>query len=427
MAAVRGSIASWRVPRDADAEVTQLVTPALVTLGRRRGGGEVLLDVETAGSVALVGNRAGCLGLARSVALELGTYPLGVPMDVCLVGVDVDGVEHCDRAWANTTMTRAVRVARDMLERTTATGEPSLMAARAATDEDQGMLDPQVFIVDQDALSAADAALLDELVELCQPQAGAAVVVIGEPRAAREVIRVDDGGAAQWAGASLDAPVLTREAVAQVAVTFEHAATAAVEPLTPSPVVADLLDGGDSPNPANSSEDGDGGEEPDADERLADADSDDATIPYVAPTPDVLVRLMGEVDVVGRDVTVASDVELLALLVCLRDRSPNIDTITTVLGRDKIKPIQNRVSTLRAKLGVGSDGEELLPLARSGRGAQGRYRVSPLVMTDVELLEHRYQCSLSLPSQDALVVLHDGLALMAGPAFRARKGFDWAT
>ena len=124
--------------------------------------------------------------------------------------------------------------------------------------------------------------------------------------------------------------------------------------------------------------------------------------------------------------TVASDVELLALLVCLRERSPNIDTITTVLGRDKIKPIQNRVSTLRAKLGVGSDGEELLPLARSGRGAQGRYRVSRLVMTDVELLEHRYQCSLSLPSQEALVVLRDGLALMAGPAFRARKGFDWA-
>src|SRR5205823_4465142 len=54
-------------------------------------------------------------------------------------------------------------------------------------------------------------------------------------------VEVDADGSARWSGATLEAPVLSREAVAQVAVTFEHAANAPFEPLSPSPVVADLL------------------------------------------------------------------------------------------------------------------------------------------------------------------------------------------
>ena len=146
------------------------------------------MDIETAGSTSLVGARPACLGMARSIALELATYPLGVPMDVCLIGLDVDGVEHCDRTWTNTTMARAVRVAREMLERTAATGAPSLLAARAATDDDEGLLDPQVFIVDRESLNDTDVALLDELVELCQPQAGAALVVVGGHPSTNETI-----------------------------------------------------------------------------------------------------------------------------------------------------------------------------------------------------------------------------------------------
>ncbi len=55
--------------------VRQLVTPALVTLGRRAGGGEVLLDIETAGSTSLVGARAACLGMARSIDPRTGDLP----------------------------------------------------------------------------------------------------------------------------------------------------------------------------------------------------------------------------------------------------------------------------------------------------------------------------------------------------------------
>ena len=103
---------SW-VHRFGDATaptVQQLVTPALVTLGLRPEGGDLLLDLETAGSLAITGDRTVAQGMARSMALELATCPLGVAMDLCLIGFDVDGVEACDRTWRDTTLPRAVRV-----------------------------------------------------------------------------------------------------------------------------------------------------------------------------------------------------------------------------------------------------------------------------------------------------------------------------
>ena len=98
-----------------------------------------------------------------------------------------------------------------------------------------------MFVVDRDALDDADDASLGELIALCQPQAGAAVVVVGGHRDAREVVELDDTGAASWSGAVLQAPVVSREAVAQLAMSFDHVANAPAEPLTSSPLVADLL------------------------------------------------------------------------------------------------------------------------------------------------------------------------------------------
>jgi hypothetical protein len=411
---------TYRLPDTTpDGPVRQLITPSLITIGHRSDGGEVLLDLETAGSLSLIGDRAACLGVARSIALELSTYPLGVPMDVGLVGLAVDGVEHCDRAWTNTTMTRAVRVAREMLERTADTGDASLVAARARLDDDHGYLDPHVFLVDTNHLDDSDRLLVDTLVELCQPQSGAAVVLIGgDHPSAGEVITVHPDGTATWAGATLTAPVLSREAVAQVAVTFDHAANAPIERLTQSPLIADLLT---HPNDAD-----DDGEGEDQTGELIDDDLVDERSGYRAPQPDVVVRVMGEVTVTGTGHLTADQTELLALLVCLRDERPNVDTVATWLDGTR-KSIQNRISALRAKLGVGSDGAELLPVASVGRGSDGRYRLSPQIMTDVELLEYRYQASLQLSSVDALEVLRDGLDLMGGPAFRAAKGYNWAT
>lgn len=442
---------SW-VHRFADvpeSPVRQLVTPALVTLGLRPGGGEVLLDLETAGSLAIVGDLDVALGMARAITLELATYPLGVAMDVCLIGFDLDGAELCDRTWKDTTLIRAVRVARETLERTTATGAASLIAARAATDDDEGLLDPQIFVVDAAAVEDGDVALLDELIGLCTPQSGAAVVVVGDHPAARERVTVQSADVATWSGATLRPTPLNREAVAQVAVMFDHAANAPAEPLAPSPTVADLLDTNDDGTVAGPNGNGDGPRPTGG--PVVDVD-DDPVAPYRYSPPefDVLIRVLGDVTVEGRPITSGVDVEMLTLLAFKRDQPPNVDTLRFLLEKRRrrndsdnghpilhdaqwdeaatesaVKTLRNRASALRRNLGVGSDGEDLLPPAGKA-GTKGRYRLSPRVLTDIDLIEHRYHTATGLPSGDALPLLRDGLSLFAGPAFRGGgAGYAW--
>ncbi len=417
--------------------VRQLLTPALVTLGRRSGGGEVLLDLETAGSLAITGERDAAVGVARSMVLELATYPLGVPIDVALVGLDVAGAEFCDRVWPSTTLIRAVRVARDTVERTATTGAGSLVAARAATDEDTGELDPQVFVVDLASIADAERSTLDELVDVCRPNSGAAVIIIGDHPQAVETLHMSSAEQATWSGANLVPPVVSSEAAGQAAEMFDHLANAPAEPMSVSPAIADTLDlrydtiVDDIPHdclngaPVGSPEDDD---EPDVVE-----------FAYEPPPFDVLVRCLGEVTVEGRPITQSAEVELLALLTLQRDVRPNIDTIYTLLvddpftsrstrpmPKEPLRPMQQRVSRLRVKLGTDTDGNDLLPAAKPGRGSPSRYAVSERVLTDVELLEHRYHTSLELSSEEAFDLLRDGLATFRGPMLRAKKGYSWA-
>jgi hypothetical protein len=377
------------------------------------------------------------------MALELATYPLGVAMDVCLIGFDVDGTELCDRTWKGTTMTRAVRVARDVLDRTAAAGATSLVAARAATDDDEGLLYPQVFIVDAEALDDADRLLLDELVALCTPQSGAAVVIIGDHDTARERVDVVSADEARWVHSVLRPTVLDREAVAQVAVMFDHAANAVAAPLAPSTMVADLLEpdrGGPTDHPGTSPN---GSASPVG----LPCGSDDvvAAFRYESPPYDVLVKVLGQVVVEGRPITAGVDVEMLTLLAFKRDQPPNVDTMRFLLEKRRrrasggsadpqwaeaatesaVKTLRNRASALRRNLGVGADGEDLLPRSAQA-GHKGRYRLSPRVLTDVDLIEHRFHSATGLASGDALPLLRDGLVWFAGPAFRGGgDGYGW--
>ena len=216
-------------PDETDIVAGQLMTPALVTIGRTAAGGEILIDLETAGVVAITGDPHAARGLARAMALEMATYALGVPMDVCLIGVDVDGVELCDRGWPATTMRRAVRVARQMLARTANAGANSLLAARAQHPDDE-QFDPVVFIIDPAQLDPADLALVDEVAAACRPQAGAAAILIGEHPGADETITIGPDHTVTWRHHTLTGTVVSREAAAQVAVMFDHAANA-----TPTP------------------------------------------------------------------------------------------------------------------------------------------------------------------------------------------------
>jgi nucleoid-associated protein YgaU len=410
--------------QDPTGQSRQLLTPALVTIGVRadEAGDEVLLDLETAGSLSIVGDRDAALGLARSIALELATYPLGVSMDVCLIGLHVDGTEVCDRVWLDTTMTRAVRVAQQRLDRFANDGTTNIVTARAELDEDDGAHDPQVFIVDLEGISADDRILVDDLARLCQPSTGTALVLIGGRNDIGERITIDNDGSAQWSGVDLRAPNVTREAAGEVAVMLDHVANAESAPIEPDEWMVEAITRIETvEEPAEGASTGDG-------EPRSEAPEDEDLVEffeYRPPAHDVVVQVMGNVRTHGADLT-ADETELLALLTCLRHRTEiHIGLVHESIAPERAKKtVENRVSRLRGRLGVGSDGRDLLPEASSGRNGRSHYLVSPLVLTDVDLLEHRYHTADTLGSTDALTVLRDGLELMEGPLFRARKGFD---
>lgn len=409
---------------DPTGQSRQLLTPALVTIGVRtdEAGDEVLLDLETAGSLSIVGDRDAAIGLARSIALELATYPLGVSMDVCLIGLHVDGTELCDRVWLDTTMTRAVRVAQQRLDRFATDGATNIVTARAELGEDDGAHDPQVFIVDLEGISADDRTLVDDLVRLCQPSTGTALVLIGGRDDIGERITIDNDGSAQWSGVDLRAPNVTREAAGEIAVMLDHVANAESAPIEPDEWMIEAITRIEPvEEPAE-------GEPTGAGEPRSEAPQDEDLVEffeYQPPAHDVVVQVMGNVRTHGADLT-ADETELLALLTCLRHRTEiHIGLVHESIAPERAKKtVENRVSRLRGRLGVGSDGRDLLPEASSGRNGRSHYLVSPLVLTDVDLLEHRYHTADTLGSTDALTVLRDGLELMEGPLFRARKGFD---
>ena len=92
-----------------------------------------------------------------------------------------------------------------------------------------------------------------------------------------------------------------------------------------SPVVAELI-------AAGAGDTADVGEADRVGEFEAVTTVDDSVVEYryEMPEHDVLVQLLGEVTVRGCDIQSADQVELLALLVCMRDRRPS-----SVQGRNR--------------------------------------------------------------------------------------------
>jgi len=414
---------SWTHRFDDDPVASrQLLTPALVTLGKRgddNGDQEVLLDLETAASVSISGDTEAAMGLARSMALELATYPLGVPMDLCLIGLHVDGTEVCDRVWQDTTLQRAVRTTREHVDAMASTGATSMMSVRSELSEDDGRHDPIIFIVNASSVADGDRALLDELVDICAPSMGVAVVVVGAHANANEQIVIDEASKAMWSQVTLTAPMVSLQAAAEAAVMLDHALNADSEPMEPSRRMIEML-AETEPAPESDLQ-----ERPleVADLEMIEDDVDDVTeFEYTGPTFDVLLRVMGNVRIEGLDLS-ANDTELLGVLACLRGHaSVDLGLVHEAIAPNRErKTVENRVSALRRRLGVGSDGEDLLPAT----GPTARFlELSRLVVTDVDLLEHRLYSAHELGSNDARRVLTEGLELMEGPLFRAQKGFD---
>lgn len=130
--------------------------------------------------------------------------------------------------------------------------------------------------------------------------------------------------------------------------------------------------------------------------------------------PEILVRLLGEIDVVGgrkpltpKQTAVVAYIALHAPVAAERIE----DAIWTEPTSSRRKRMSNTVSDCRFALG-----EEHLPFAH-----EGRYRVGPRVGTDLDLFERRVAFAADRPSAEAIALLREALELVRGPVFTYRS------
>jgi DNA-binding SARP family transcriptional activator len=150
---------------------------------------------------------------------------------------------------------------------------------------------------------------------------------------------------------------------------------------------------------------------------------------FCEPAHSVEVRLLGWVGLAAAgtdeewcDVQ-AKTVELIAWLVT-HPGPQTAERIRDDLWRDRTssaKTLNNHASSARKRLGLGLDGALLFPSANDDR-----YRLSPLVVTDVDRLQRRLRWARDAPPARALSVLRDALALVRGRPFATRAGYEWA-
>jgi len=398
---------SWRTPwpnEQPDRAQARPILPTLVPIGVRADGAELLLDLETAGSLSIEGEPELVTAFTNQLVLALGASPLADNIDLITIDLQVPGAEHLERIRTST-----IDTAIDWLTtRTTETGA-GLTKSKAQTTFAARLLgrsndewEPIVVVApsadNEGALRLADAAL---------PGSGSVAILRNVVTAAERII-LHSEHRAEWVrlGLAFTPHLVPTEAGAHLAELLTTVADAAEVELVLN----------DRPIRVG-------------DEVMPDGDES-------SPPPqcyDVLVRVIGEVEVEGvNDHLTDAELELLVLLATIRPDGPiNLDRLATLLAHDewrtpKPRSIQARISHLRRKLGNGTDGEPLVPDSRASTGHPSRYRISPRVVTDVDLLEAAYHRARTLASSEAIVLLRQSLELVRGRPFTAASGYTWA-
>jgi hypothetical protein len=395
---------SWRTPwpttPPANVRLAPIL-PALVPLGKRPDGSELLLDLEAAGSLTIEGTPEHTIAFIRQLVMSLAASPLADNIDLMTIDLDVPGSGHLERIRTTTGATATEWLTARTAETAVALTKakvPSTFAARLLGrhhDEWEPLI----------VATAATNNHADQLTAAATPGNGTIVITVA-PGVAGEHIVFHSADSAVWVGPNVTftPSLLPIDAAQDLAELMEHAENA-----------EEHLVLHDAPHTA----------EHDYDTTINGVDFEQGY--------DVLVRVIGEVDVQGcNEHLTDAEIELLALLASLRPDGPiNIDRLATLLAHDewktpKIRSIQARISHLRGKLGTANDGTPLLPDSRAATGNAGRYLLSPRIVTDIDLLDRAYQQAQTLPSSEAVQVLNDALHMVRGKPYTARAGYTWA-
>lgn len=372
-------------PRDTAAD-GPAVAPLLVSVGRPDGSTVVHLDLEAEGVVALTGDADLVADVARSWVLELATSPMGAGASVVLVGDAVDAPGEDGRVRTVASWAEVAGDARAWAEQSAAllgaNRWASPFAGRVGAHNDG--LAPLVVIGPRstdDSFETLRARILEH-------QVAVVLVVVGADVEGATIVEVGVGGLSIPAlGLSCEPQALSEETARRVEALLEDASHVPAqlsflpEPPRPSPVVMRST-----------------------------------TDAYQDPPFAVLVRLLGDIDVVGGNRRLKPQETAVVAYIALHAPVAGAqieDAVWSAPTASRSKRLANTISACRSALGPAH-----LPAADADR----RYSTGPALVTDLELFHRRLAYAAGQRAEDAVVTLRGALELVRGPVFTARAG-----
>ncbi len=371
--------------------------PGLVTLGQDEWG-LLMVDVETAGSLAVGGSDAD--EMIQGIAVELATADRAEQVDVVVVGFDpsVEGLERVSQVGsvsvAFSKMQRRARERRALLELAGHATNPETRWAEGGDAWDLSV------VVCSHAAADEDAASVQSLVELADDGSlGIAAVCVGDHIRARWRANAD-GGRVRLEGRGLDLqplagqpipPDFARRVGDLVSVAARTADSSAEDP--PNDSVGSIVP---EANPVDNGSDH-------ADPSL--------------PEPEVEVRVLGRVEVQGaRPFTRAWAMELVVYLAMHRGgNGVRNEQWATALWPDRVMApatLHSTASAARRSLGVSASGDDHLPRAH------GRLALGPGVRSDWDRFRE-------LARSDRPEHWQRALELIRGRPFDELRAPDW--
>jgi DNA-binding SARP family transcriptional activator len=428
----------WRLGRDGDeAELAALALegaaplPALVTLGNT-GPDRLLVNLESAGSVALAGSPADTRPLLDAIAVELATSLLAGHVELVLAGFDPAGLERLERVRTVDDVTSLLpgleRQAREVAELVRELGCGSVLGGRVAGGGGDNWTPTLVLCAEPPAPATAERLAG---VSADPARSTVSVVVADEVPAARwrlevagEAVRVGP------LGIEVRAQRLDRGDAAAIGDLLTIAAGEGdVAPSTPPYDRLPVLTGATAaPSPSGrpqappaSATSTPVGEEGERDRFVLPVMDVDATDEATSP---VEVRVLGPIEVAGTArIERPKSVELIVCL-ALHRQGLDADRLSEALwpGKPLVgNTLYTTASVARSALGSASDGSLLLP-----RTSDGVYRLSPAVGMDWErfLVKAEEGGRLGIAGADAL---RGALELVRGRPFELvrPRSYEW--
>lgn len=354
--------------------------PTLVAIGAPETG-QLYVDLEAVGVLGVTGERDECLGLVRSIVTELATTTFDQHVELVLIEVDGMTLEGISAA----SSTRWDDVADDLLARAEQSSQllganqwPTMFHARSEHGPDDGLA-PMVVVLG----SVPDDPRFEDLARRVADGATTiSLVVLG--------------------GHHLGTPVIVADGLIHLPTMDLVCRSQSLEPEAMADI-SRLLD--------ESARDG----------QLVLLDELDPTPrPFIdltegrPPRPELRVRLLGEIDVVGG--TRKLKPKQLAVFAYIVLHAP----VTTERVEDAVWPsatgsrrkrLSNTVSDVRTAVGATH-----LPLQ-----TDGRYTIGPGVATDLQEFERLTHLAAQAPSIEATELLRAALELVRGPVFTYRS------